>query len=621
MPARKKATARRERSAAKGGRAVPPPSKLELHSKIGGRVLRFLNTAQRPEDLTVRPQEIRIHPEAHDFKRPDLHEPEGQPERAPLLELDLARRIIGWRKENSPLYGFVNFRDVRELIPDRSLRSMHVAFGPGTHGLWADPFEIPAGHDTPVHAAVLHTGRVLFFGLPGGNNTSVWDPGSGAAGFSSPSPQPTDSLFCAGQSFLSDGQLLVVGGGGDGTVTGWHNHGWKFEPVPGTGSWARTAGNGTPGSGDMAFTRWYPTCVTMGDEPGRVLVVNGASGNGPMEMYFEATDRFERVWGPGGPGGPGVPADTSADRVFPQLYPGLNLLPGSEVFYTPTGWSGSPPPSAYFNFASTSPPVTGAWSAVGAADAAALDRVRGMAVLLLQNTYPFVQVMVTGGGTSPGTYQLINLSQFVPQWGPANALPDGLARTNVNAVVLPDGTVFVSGGLPQGGTPSSGGQCWIYDPAASTWRPMDELSYARQYHSVAVLLPDGRVAAAGGNRTIEVFSPPYLFNADESPAARPVISSPSPNEVVHHGNGFTIETPNASDIEKVVLARPMAVTHQTDSEQRVIPLSFTQTGPTTLNATAPNGWHPHAMAPRGYYMLFILNGDGVPSLAKFILLH
>ena len=82
-----------------------------------------------------------------------------------------------------------------------------------------------------------------------------------------------------------------------------------------------------------------------------------------------------------------------------------------------------------------------------------------------------------------------------------------------------------------------------------------------------------------------------------------------------------METPEAASIAKVVLVRPMAVTHQTDSEQRVVQMTLYQSGPTEISATAPNGIHPHAMAPRGYYMLFILNSDGVPSEGKFIHLH
>jgi hypothetical protein len=606
------------------------------------RILRFLSGARRPEDLTVRPNSgILIMAERPTFKGPDVDEPDMKhspvdKNQKSIIPTPDAARLLEWRNENSPIYGFLNIRQLLEVISEALLHQLVLACGPASYGQWAAPIAIPAGYDRPVHGAMLRTGKVLYFGLPNGNNTWLWDPNAGgAAAFTFPTNQPTDSLFCSGHAFLSDGRLLVVGGGGDGTVTPHTSHGWRFDPI--ASRWDRTAGDGSPGNGDMTYVRWYPTLVTMGDEPGRVLVASGRNGTdvSQMEVYFETTDRFERVWGPGGVG------DTSADRSFPQLYPGLHMLPGGEVLYTPTGWATggqSPPldypaarPSAYFEFSSTSPTVAGSWTTVGSVDSAAedaLDRVKGMAVLLLQPTYPFVQIMVLGGGqdpTSTTTYQLINLSGFHPEWGPALPLPDGLARVNVNMVLLPDSRVFVCGGRPLAGTPPNGGACWIYDPPASAWYEMDELSDARRYHSVAVLLPDARVAMAGdeehNDRTIEVFSPPYLFNPDGSLAPRPVITSTSPTELVHHHNSFTINSPDASDIAHVVLVRPMAVTHQTDSQQRVIPLVFTQTGASSLTATMPNGWHPHGMAPRGYYMLFILNGSGVPSVGRFMFLH
>jgi hypothetical protein len=586
-------------------------------------------------------------PERYTFKGPDFHEAMESAERKvpkaeTLIDVKLARQLIEWREENALLHGFVNIKQLVDLIPAHVLAHLLSICGPASHGRWDPPLDIPSGYDRPVHGALVRTatgvGNVLFFGLPSGNNTFLWNPNAtGPGAFSAPTNQPADSLFCSGHSFLSDGKLLVVGGGGDGTVTPHHNRGWKFDPT--AVMWVRTAGNGAPGNGDMAFSRWYPTCVTLGDEPGRVLVVDGNDGiaEQKMEMYFESSDRFEPVWGPGGSG------DTSADRLFPQWYPGLHLLPGAEIFYTPTGWhsggcsgpSDDPAarPSAYFTFSSTSPPVTGSWTNVGpiavppslpgpAEDA--IDRVKGMAVLLLQTTYPYVQIMVVGGGedpTSTTTYQMINLSDLDPEWGSPLPLPGGLSRVNVNLVLLPDGTVFMSGGRDLGGT--NGGTCWIYDPLASAWYEMDELSNERRYHSVALLLPNGKVMVAGNectsDRTIEVFSPPYLFKADGSPAVRPTITSLP--DLVHHGASFAIDTPDALEIGRVVFVRPMAVTHQTDSEQRVIPLRFARTAATTLTATAPNGWHPHAIAPRGYYMLFILNSNGVPSEGKFIYLH
>jgi hypothetical protein len=632
---------------------VPGPqgdkeTEVTLDVKTARRMLAWVNSATRPEDL-MRPPEVLTHqhveyrkpgfPERH----PPAHEEEEEEDerneegsRNPNEKV--AAEILNRRNENA-LHGFVRVADLLEIDQLRDLlRRWWYFFSRASKGEWTGPFSIPAGAlDRPVHGAVLHTGKVLFFGLPTGKDSWLWTPNGAAAGtVAATANKPGDSLFCAGHSFLSDGRLLVVGGGGDGTGPR-HNHGWIFDPTPGVESWTRTAGDGTPGDGDMAYYRWYPTLVTMGDEPGRVLVVSGDDTSGTdvrqMEMYMETSDRFELVWGPGGPG------DTSSEHSFPQIYPGLNLLPGGEVFYSPTGWhtggctgaADYPPakPSGFFEFHSTSPPVKASWTDIGTQDAAAedaIDRVKGMSVLLLQPAYPFVQAMVVGGGKDPEsatTFQMINLATLVPKWGPPVAIPDGLARVNVNLVALPNGTVFVSGGRPLAGTPANGGACWIYDPVAMTWQECDTVANRRAYHSVAMLLPDGRVATAGNecpaDTTYEIFSPPYLFASDGSLATRPQITS-LPGQV-HHGHDFAIDTPAPSTIAKVVLVRPMAVTHQTDSEQRVVQLSFHVSGATQLTATAPNGWHPHAIAPRGWYMVFLIDQQGVPSVGQFMHLH
>jgi hypothetical protein len=613
---------------------------VKVDVKTARRVLAWVNAAKRPEDLT-RPPEIltHLHVEYRHRNFPDRHPPVMEhAAQEHVAEADVKHAIdVMRRRDESPLYGFLRIRDLIEIdwLWERLRRWWHL-FSRATKGEWTGPFGIPPGpYDRPVHAAVLHTGKVLFFGLPTGRNSWLWAPNGAAAGTTAATANlPADSLFCSGHAFLSDGRLLVVGGGGDGTGPR-HNHGWIFDPTLGTESWTRTAGGGTPGDGDMTYFRWYPTLVTMGDEPGRVLVVSGddTSGNDvrQMEVYIETTDRFELVWGPGGPG------DTSAEHSFPQIYPGMHLLPGGEVFYTPTGWhsggcSGAADypaakPSGFYEFLSMSPPIKATWTNVGTADPAAdsaIDRVKGMAVLLIQPSYPFVQMMVAGGGSDPEsatTYQMINLSTLSPKWGSPATLPDGLARVNVNLVALPNGTVFVSGGRPIGGT--DGGVCWIYDPVAMTWQECDAVANRRAYHSIAVLLPDGRVATAGNecpaDTTYEIFSPPYLFASNGTLAPRPKIVS-LPGQV-HHGHDFVIETPEPSTIAKVVLVRPMAVTHQTDSQQRVIQLMFHISGACELTATAPNGWHPHALAPRGWYMVFLIDHHGVPSVGKFMLLH
>jgi hypothetical protein len=260
-----------------------------------------------------------------------------------------------------------------------------------------------------------------------------------------------------------------------------------------------------------------------------------------------------------------------------------------------------------------------------------------MSLLLLrqQPTDPD-RILVIGGGnaTTQATVGLIDNPPTSAAWL-TGSFPDGLSRSSVNGVLLPDGKVLICGGLPTAGAPPNGGVCYLYDPSAGlgvgAFSEVDEVAYARQYHSVAILLRSAKVMITGGaSQTIEVFSPPYLFNADGTLASRPVIDSypdPTASTIILHGSTFQIGTAQAPDIAKVVMVRPMAVTHQTDAEQRVLSLSWSLTSPTTLSVTAPDGrifpyagggGHTHVTAPRGYYMLFIINSSGVPSEAKFV---
>jgi hypothetical protein len=134
----------------------------------------------------------------------------------------------------------------------------------------------------------------------------------------------------------------------------------------------------------------------------------------------------------------------------------------------------------------------------------------------------------------------------------------------------------------------------------------------RGYHSTAVLLPDGRVLAAGanGNPTREVYSPPYLFRG-----ARPTVASVPSS--VDYGETFSVGTPDALRVATVVFMRPGSATHAANMEQRYVPLVFTPTDASTLEVVAPT--EPN-VAPPGYYMLFILDAQGVPSTAPFVFL-
>jgi len=150
----------------------------------------------------------------------------------------------------------------------------------------------------------------------------------------------------------------------------------------------------------------------------------------------------------------------------------------------------------------------------------------------------------------------------------------------------------------------------MWDPVTNIWTTLASNTVYRGYHSTTLLLPDGRVLSAGGDQggaNAEVYSPPYLFKG-----ARPTIASTPAG--VSYGQTFFVGTPNAASITKVTWIRLSSVTHTNNMGQRINRLSFSQaTG--GLNVTAPS--NPN-LAPPGYYMLFILNGNGVPSVAQII---
>jgi hypothetical protein len=122
------------------------------------------------------------------------------------------------------------------------------------------------------------------------------------------------------------------------------------------------------------------------------------------------------------------------------------------------------------------------------------DRVR-MSVLLLDGCH-CAHVIAIGGTSAPGsqTAETIDLSTLVPSWRMPMDIPGGVARNNVNAVVLPDGTVFACGGTTDPNVSSA-----LYDPATDSWSSMARLNYRKQYHSVAIFLPSGQVMATGGS--------------------------------------------------------------------------------------------------------------------------
>jgi hypothetical protein len=187
------------------------------------------------------------------------------------------------------------------------------------------------------------------------------------------------------------------------------------------------------------------------------------------------------------------------------------------------------------------------------------------------------------------------------------------ARGWANTVILADGSLLVVGGGQSGSYGSPIFTAEWYDPVSATWADMAAQTAPRMYHSTALLLPDGRVLSAGQSqgsyqKTGEIFSLPYLFAG-----ARPTISS-APSSLGYNQQ-FTISTPNFASIARVALVRPGAVTHSVNFDQRYVDLTYRSNGSSGLTATSPPDSNH---APPGWYMLFILNSSGVPSVASWV---
>ena len=261
-------------------------------------------------------------------------------------------------------------------------------------------------------------------------------------------------------------------------------------------------------------------------------------------------------------------------------------------------------------------PVTHTWSSVITNTLSTRTRRYGTSVLLPVSPADGYKsrVMILGGANpSLRSTEIIDFSVAAPLWQPGAEMSQ--PRIEMNATILPNGKVLATGGsLNDEDAASASLNADLYDPATNTFSPAGANAFPRLYHSNALLLPDATVLLAGGNpqrgnyeARMEIYSPAYLFNGD-----RPVIES-VPN-LVNYGGTFQVHTQDAADIASVVLVRPGAPTHAFDMDQRLVKLSYS-VGSGLLNVTAPPNGN---IAPPGYYMLFILNAAGVPSVAKFV---
>lgn len=468
----------------------------------------------------------------------------------------------------------------------------------GTVGQWAAPVYFCSQKPcvVGVNAALMYTGKVLLYYYPAtpdkGSQALVLDPVTGNITWVSLTV--LRNIFCSGLSVLPDGRILVTGGViPTGTQPHVHsevvnNYGTPTTIVfdPATLTW--TLGQ------DMLYSRWYPTTVELTD--GTELELTGMSEVGLLQKTMETYNYDTGGW-------KALPSSANIPNVANYPYARMSLLPTGNVLLA------APSAQTYqFN------PTTNTWSFIATNNFG--DRYFAPHVLLPGQERIMVAggspSKLNGGGSATNTAEIIDMSAAAPTWSYTGAMT--YPRYNENLVLLADGSVLAVGGGGGGGSYTNPVlPAELYNPTTGQWSVMASQAIQRTYHSTAMLLPDGRVLSTGSDNnentqlTYEIYSPPYLFKG-----ARPRIKS-APTSLTY-GATFNISTPDASTITRVALVRPSATTHANDFDQRYVDLTFT-IGRGYIQATTPaNG----SIAPPGYYMLVIVNSNGVPSVMPFL---
>ncbi len=497
-----------------------------------------------------------------------------------------------------------------------------------------------------INSMLLPTGKILWYaypqkpnfvpGYPGSNEAQVnadlnyaeawvFDPATGASVERDPPINPATgkpyNLWCSGQVLLRDGRVLVAGGnkaywtlanqkyqGLDAVLTfNPFNETWTVQP-------------------HMRDGRWYPTLTELSD--GRVVItaglnsapIGGEQNNSDIEVFTPSADL----------NGVGT-IQKVGDQSF-GLYPHVFLNTQGKLITLGPDETDSHIIDPGNNFAITNTPALLSYSTFAAAYPGQVDdgdpvgrREWGSAVMLPSGPEGPSTVMMIGGSDAEASHYadpaqtnetlLVNMTNGSMVKGPSNIRP----RSHVNTTILPDGSLFTNGG----GAGSVGGDQYagpvytgeLLNPGAGAWIETDPQQEARTYHSTSLLLPDGRVATMGDDRTlnsqnralrkVEYYDPPYLYKG-----ARPTIASAPAG--TPYGVPVGIGTPDA--IAKAVIIKLGATTHALDTSQRSLSLNFVA-APGGISVTMPSSANA---APPGYYQLFLVNAAGVPSVAKFI---
>jgi Domain of unknown function (DUF1929) len=451
----------------------------------------------------------------------------------------------------------------------------------------------------PIHVTLLPNGNVLSFGstvkgLQGGYVNAVWNPSLGTeltAHIVTPNAIHTDT-FCAGQTVLSStGETLMLGG--DAKINNKRNYSIAdanfFDPITNVT---------TPGS-PMAFKRWYPSLVALAN--GDVVILGGRDER-DIPTYASTPELYTPNVGFKSLSG-AVSDEAYGKGSDSWRYPRGFLAPNGKVFiighWGQTYWL-NPAGNGILAKGIVKAPK-GVWSlpSVMYAPGKILSIRDNKQAVVFDLNAPTVTMKIVPGISS------------LRRWS--------------NGTVLADGKVFVNGGSDVGNQLIGVAyNSEIWDPATEQWTVTASATIPRLYHSNALLLPDGSVLTGGGgapgplkNMNAEIYYPPYLYNNDGSgtPADRPTIDI-APDSLVWN-QSFEVTYTSPTPVSRITFVRSGSATHSMNNDQRFMELTFSQTegSANTLTVSGPTDRN---IAPPGYYMMFIFDQNGVPSISKLV---
>ncbi|MFF5445688.1 galactose oxidase-like domain-containing protein [Streptomyces sp. NPDC012888] len=564
----------------------------------------------------------------------------ADPGEAAVLGTAHARAHAGLRAATRDARGYPQDRRTDSLLRLTASQARdNTAHDPALTGRFTEFFPSP---DFGVHTALLPTGKVLLFSFErvqtdptketgptdvlGRNNAGrayLWDPaaGTGATAFKKVEPphvlvadgtgllRPAP-FFCAGHAFLPNGMLAVFGGNAGGKGGSGARLSFVFDPW--TETWYRNR--------DMAVGRWYPSVVTGAD--GRQLIMSGQSERG-TGTPTPVVERFPALGLPVPRERDEVPWNLPTDRFwsaapFRNDYPHLFSLRDGRIYGLGRDADQQWVFDTFTELRHTLPRRPGDF------------RGYGSAVPLPAGFRGPDSVLVLGGDPhDPHTYRLSRRTWTTEQ-------PRAFGRTQDDTLILPDATLLTVNGALDTRDYGHG----PFNPAADLkyrqtelrdargcWRLGPAQRLPRGYHSNALVLPDGRVMVTGDelqqiandpdiddgmDGSIELYEPPYLHRGGPRPELGPL-----PDRPVRYGTRLRVTTSTPGSAARAVLLAPTTATHSVNTSQRHLELRIASRSAdgTTLDLVAPPG---PADAPPGYHMLFLLDGRGVPSVARWV---